>query len=73
MGYHGAQEQTSLCRNFEATQRSGKEEVGYQPGRGTTWITRRSRPSSTATQGMMGTGQGRQARLVWKTGKRGLE
>jgi hypothetical protein len=35
MGCHGAQEHTLLGRKVEATQPSGKEEVGYQPGRGT--------------------------------------
>jgi hypothetical protein len=59
IGYHGAQEHNPIGRNVEAKQRSGKEEVGYQSGRGTTWSIRRSRPTSPATQGMMGTGQGR--------------
>jgi len=55
----GGQEHTPLGRNVEAIQRSGKKEVGYQPGRGKTWSTRRSRPSSPTRQGMMGTIQGR--------------
>jgi len=66
MGYHGAQEHTPLGTNVEGTERSGEKDVGYQPRSGTTWSTRRSKLSSPARQGMMGTIEGRQANLSGK-------